>query len=300
MTGSSAPPPASRLPPPGGPRPHIVDSHVHLLPERLAAKIRKFFVDRGSPRLLYPYEREAALGELRRAGIARCWSLPYAHRGGVASGLNRWMAETFAGDPFVVPGATVHPEDDVEAVVREAIEELELPVFKLHCSVGKFAPDDRRLDPFWRRASDTGRPTVVHVGRAPGGTATDEEVGAVGRVAGRFPLARIIVAHFGAPAVAATLDLLRRTQHVYADLCPVVADPVELTRAAIAGLERRILFGSDTPTVAVSIEDSLERVRAWGLPPEDEAAVLGGTAERLIGGAPRTANQPAVSERPRA
>jgi uncharacterized protein len=278
----------------------ITDSHVHLLPERLAAKIRKFFVDRGSPRLLYPYECEAALGELRRAGIARCWSLPYAHRGGVASGLNRWMAQTFAGDRFVVPGATVHPEDDVEAVVREAIDELELPVFKLHCSVGGFAPDDRRLDPLWRRASETGRPVVVHAGSAPEGTATDEEVGAVGRTAGRFPRARIIVAHFGSPSVAATLDLLRRTENVYADLCPVVADPVELTRASIAGLERRILFGSDTPTVAVSIEDSLEQVRAWGLPAQEEAAVLGGTAEDLMGTAPPTTNQPAVSERTKA
>jgi uncharacterized protein len=275
----------------------ITDSHVHLLPDRLAAKIRKFFVDRGAPRFPYPYEHEAALRELRRAGIARCWSLPYAHRAGVASGLNRWMAQTFAGDPFVVPGATVHPEDDVEAVVREAIEELELPVFKLHCSVGGFAPDDRRLDPLWRRVSDTGRPTVVHAGGAPEGTATGEEVGAVGRVAERFPLARIIVAHFGSPAVAATLDLLRRTENVYADLCPVVADPVPLTRAAIAGLERRILFGSDTPTVAVSIEDSLERVRAWRLPAQEQAAVLGGTAEGLMDTRPRTANPSAVSER---
>jgi predicted TIM-barrel fold metal-dependent hydrolase len=182
-------------------------------------------------------------------------------------------------------------------VVREAIEELALPVFKLHCSVGGFAPDDRRLDPLWRQVSDSGKPTVVHAGRAPEGTATDEEVRAVGRTAERFPRARIIVAHFGSPSVAATLDLLRRTENVYADLCPVVADPVELTRASIAGLERRILFGSDTPTVAVSIEDSLERVRAWGLPAQEEAAVLGGTAEDLMGTAPWTANRPAVSER---
>src|ERR1700737_4316349 len=235
----------------------ITDSHVHLLPERLAAKIRKFFVDRGAPRLPYPYESQSALGELRRAGIARCWNLPYAHRGGVASGLNRWMAETFGGDRFVVPGATVHPEDDVEAVVREAIEELALQVFKLHCSVGGFAPDDRRLDPLWRQVSDTGRPTVVHAGSAPEGTATDEEVRPVGRPAERFPRARIIVAPFGSPSVAATLDLLRRTENVYADLCPVVADPVELTRASIAGLERRILFGSGPPTVPAPLEDSL-------------------------------------------
>ncbi|HLN58134.1 MAG TPA: amidohydrolase family protein, partial [Thermoanaerobaculia bacterium] len=69
---------------------------------------------------------------------------------------------------------------------------------------------------------------------------------------------------------------------VHADLTPVVADPVSLSRSAIAGLESRILFGSDTPTVAVSIEDSVARVRAWGLSPADEGAVLGGNADRLL------------------
>ena len=260
----------------------IVDSHVHLLPERLAAKIRKFFVDRGAPRLLYPYAPGAAREALVAAGVGRCWSLPYAHRGGVAASLNRWMAETFAGDAFVVPGATVHPDDDVAEVVAEAQETLGLSVFKIHCSVGRFSADDRRLDPLWRRVSASGSPVVVHPGSAHEGTATGEEVDAVARTASRWPEARIIVAHFGSPATAGTLELLSRTRSVHADLTPVVADPVSLPRSAIAGLESRILFGSDTPTVAVSIEDSVARVRAWGLPPADEGAVLGGNADRLL------------------
>jgi hypothetical protein len=261
----------------------IVDSHVHLLPERLAAKIRKFFVERGAPRLLYPYAPGAAREALVAAGVARCWSLPYAHRGGVAASLNRWMAETFAGDPFVVPGATVHPDDDVAEVVAEASDTFGLSVFKIHCSVGRFPADDRRLDPLWRRASETGSPVVVHPGSAHEGTATAEELDAVARTASRWPDATIIVAHFGSPATDRTLELLSRTRSVHADLTPVVADPVSIPRPAIAGLERRILFGSDTPTVAVSIEDSIARVRAWGLSPEDEGAVLGGNADRLLG-----------------
>ena len=196
----------------------------------------------------YPHAPREARRVLEEEGIGRCWNLPYAHRAGVAAPLNRWMAETWREDPFVVPGATVHPDDDVAAVVSEAIEELRLRVFKLHCSVGRFAP----------------------------------EIEAVAGVARRWPRARIVIAHFGSPAVAATLRLLRETPETYADLCPVVADPVALDRAAIAGLERRILFGSDTPTVAVSIEDSLSRVRAWNLDPADEEAILGGTAEGLI------------------
>ena len=260
----------------------IVDSHVHLLPERLAAKIRSFFVERGAPKLLYPYPPLEARSALVSAGIGLCWSLPYAHRGGVASGLNRWMAETFRADPFVVPGATVHPDDEVEAVVAEALDELRLPVFKLHCSVGRFSADDRRLDPLWRRVSACGAPVVVHAGSAHEGTATADEVETVGRTAARWPEATIIVAHFGSPSAARTLDLISSSRSVYADLCPVVADPVSLTRAEIAGVERRILFGSDTPTVAVSIEESLARVRAWRLPAGDEEAILGGTAQGLL------------------
>jgi uncharacterized protein len=273
----------------------IVDAHVHLLPERLAAKIRKFFVDRGAPPMPYPYTAESGREALIAAGIGRCWSLPYAHRAGVASPLNHWMADTFGRDPFVVPGATVHPDDDVEGVVAEAVE-LDLSVFKLHCSVGAFAPDDRRLDPLWRSVSDNGLPTVVHAGRAPEGTATEEEIDAIGRTAQRFPKARIVVAHFGSPAVARTLDWMRRLSNVYADLCPVVADPIDLTRGEIAGLERRILFGSDIPTVAVPIEDSIARVRAWGLDPSDGAAMLGGTAEELLGPAGRAARKSSSEE----
>ena len=272
----------------------IVDSHVHLLPERLAAKIRRFFEDRGAPRLLYPYAAQAARAALVSAGIGRCWTLPYAHRGGVASALNRWMAETFRSDPFVVPGATVHPDDDVAGVVAEAVE-LELPVFKLHCSVGRFAPDDPRLDPLWAAVSEGGHPVVVHGGSAPEGTAAPGEIEAIGRAAARWPDARIIVAHFGSPSERQTLDLLAKARSAFADLTPVVGEPVRVTGRDIAGFERRVLFGSDTPTVAVSIEDSLARVRGWGLSPADEAAVLGGNAEALVP-APRAAGRTAAGQ----
>jgi predicted TIM-barrel fold metal-dependent hydrolase len=259
----------------------IVDAHTHLLPERLAAAIRRFFVERGAPELVYPYAPHAARERLAASEVGRCWSLPYAHRAGVASGLNRWMAEEWAQDPFVVPGATVHPDDDVRAVVEEAVG-LGLRVFKLHCSVGDFAADDRRLDPLWSRVSETRHPVVVHVGRAHEGTATAEEVARIRRTAVRWPDARIIVAHCGSPAEQAALALVRESRSVYADLCPVVADPVNLARSEILGIERRILFGSDVPTTAVTVEDLVARVRAWKLGPEDEAAVLGGTADGLL------------------
>jgi predicted TIM-barrel fold metal-dependent hydrolase len=108
------------------------------------------------------------------------------------------------------------------------------------------------------------------------------EIEALGRVAHRWPDARIIVAHCGTPAVEATLALLRSTRSVYADLTPVTPMLAPITRTTIAGLERRLLFGSDAPNGTVSIEKAIAHIRTLELDPGDEAAVLGSTAEQLL------------------
>ena len=261
----------------------IVDAHTHLLPDRLALAIRSYFEERICSHLAYPPLSDASRAELRDRGVARCWTLPYAHRKDVASKFNRWAAETFASDPLVVPGATVHPEDSVSHVLDEALGELRLPLVKLHCSVGNFPADDPRLDPLWKRVSAEGRPVVVHAGRAVAGTTAEADIDCIARVAERWPDAKLIVAHCGSPAVSATLKLLRTSRSVYADLAPVVRDPIPLRADDIAGIEHRILFGSDMPNVAVRLEAGISQVMGWNLPDAACAAILGETADSLIG-----------------
>ena len=193
----------------------LVDANVHLLPDRLAAAIRRFFVERLPGYGRYPHEHVAARAAIAAAGVTRCWSLPYAHKPGMARDLNRWMAETFADDPLVVAGAALHPGDDVTANVADALDGLGLRVVKLHCSVGRFAADDAR----------------------------------------RWPEARIVIAHCAAPATAAALALLRSSRAVCADLTPVGPRLAPVSRDDLAGLEDRILFGSDAPNTGVDIEE---------------------------------------------
>jgi len=260
----------------------LVDAHVHLLPDRLAAAIRSF-LERGLPGyVLYPHQLDTARAALDAAGVTRCWSLPYAHKPGMARDLNRWMAETFTGDPLVVGGATLHPGDDVAAEVAEALDVLGLRLVKLHCSVGAFAADDERLDPLWRRVSDTGHPVVVHAGHALNGQTTAAELEPLERVARRWPEARIVLAHCGAPATGAALDLLRRAPALCADLTPVGPALAAVSRDQVAGLEHRLLFGSDAPNTGVAVEEAVAHVRGLGLDVAAEAAILGGNAERLL------------------
>ncbi len=260
----------------------IVDAHTHLLPDRLGRAIRAYFLQALPPEA-FPYAPEADLAHaaLRAAGVDRCWTLAYVRRPGSAPALNRWMAETWRHDALVEPAGTVHPGDDVAAVVDEALD-LELRLFKLHCAVGSFSLDDERLRPLWERVSDRGLPVVVHLGHSPAGPTEPEELATLDRVAAAWPEARIVLAHLAAPSVQEALTLLRRHRSLHADLTPVVFHPVPVSPRALDGLTHKILFGSDLPSLGLSFAEVVAHVRTLGLTPEQERAVFAGNADRLV------------------
>ena len=265
----------------------IVDSHVHLLPSPLSDKVRAFFEAHICRDLVYPIEHRTVLDALARAGIGEVWSLPYSHKRDIAAGLNAASAETvraLAGHPIrVIGGATIHPEDEApERLLRDAFEREGLRVLKLHCSVGRFDADDRRLDPTWEFVSAHRIPVVVHLGHATSGHTSGEELRPIARVAERFPEARLIIAHCGHPAMEQALDLVEHHAQMYADLTPVVTDPVCPPAERIARVAHKLLFGSDAPNVAIPVERSLAALRALGLGPSVEDNLFGGTARRLV------------------
>ncbi|HZJ52959.1 MAG TPA: amidohydrolase family protein [Myxococcaceae bacterium] len=260
----------------------IVDAHTHLLPGRLGRAIRAYFTQAIPPES-FPYapEPELAHAALRAAGVARCWSLPYVRRAGSAHTLNRWMAETWRSDPLVEPAGTVHPGDDVTAVVDEALA-LDLRLFKLHCAVGDFSLGDERLGPLWARVSDRGFPVVVHLGHSPLGPTEPDELATLERVATAWPEARIVLAHLAAPSVQEALEMLHRHPSLHADLTPVLFHPVPVRPGDLAGMTEKILFGSDLPSLGLPFAEVVAHVRGLGLTPEEEQAVFAGNADRLV------------------
>lgn len=265
----------------------IVDSHVHLLPDRLATKIRAFFDQHISTTLAYPLDHATILEMLHREGIDTVWTLPYAHKGAVAAGMNAAsaviVAEQSGGPITVVGGATVHPHDSHPAViVEEALDQHGLRVLKLHCSVGNFEADDPAFASVWALVAERRMPVVIHLGHAVSGHTQADELASVERLARRFPEARIIIAHCGHVAGPRTLDLLETYPSVYADLTPVVTEPVALPAERVQGLASKLLFGSDAPNVALTVRQSLDHLDSFGLDAPAKAAILGGNARRLI------------------
>ena len=106
----------------------------------------------------------------------------------------------------------------------------------------------------------------------------------VGLVAAEFPDVPLIVPHLGSfaddwRAHVAVIDLLLRFPNVYTDTSGIKRFDylVEAVRRAGPG---KVIFGSDGPWLHPGLE--LAKVRALGLAPADEAAILGGTILRLI------------------
>jgi predicted TIM-barrel fold metal-dependent hydrolase len=266
----------------------VVDSHVHLLPGRLGQKVRAFF-DAGVSStftLAYPNDHPVVIETLASEGVDAIWTLPYAHKAGVAEGLNAASAETvtqFAQSPVrVIGGLTIHPADENPvAIVRQAVDVLGLRVLKLHCSVGNFAVDDVRLEPVFTFASERHLPAVVHLGHNVNGRTDAEELPAIGEIADKFPGMPLILAHCGHHAAPEAIALMDLHPSLHADLTPVVTEHPTITAEHIARHPDRILFGSDCPNTTLSVTACIAWLTNMNVPQDVLQKVLGGNALRL-------------------
>lgn len=244
----------------------VIDTHTHLLPDRLAQKIRAFFDEHLAGSLAYEAVNSDVIESHASHGVTEVWNLPYAHIGDMSSKLNADIAKLSAAistdQVKVRPGCTAHPEDeDPAAIVREAITEHGAVVCKLHCSVGRYDVDDSRLDSLYDTLAELSVPVVIHLGHNVTGMTATEEIAPLLRVAERHPDTTLIAAHCGHSAANAVVDAMLTHANIWADTAPVVQHPIPLDGALLAGVADRILFGSDAPNVGLHLQEQLDHVR---------------------------------------
>jgi hypothetical protein len=259
-----------------------IDSHIHAFPERLALAVRERLNERGQ------LNAGPLLGDVAQAvrdgGFDGAWVLPYAHRAGVAASINEWASREIPRYPWLVPGATFHPDDpNLPDLVTAAFGPQGLRVVKLHCSVGAFSPADSRLNPLWLAASEARIPVVVHAGQVGGGETLDSEVRELEPVLAAHPRLRLVLAHAGHPATSVALDLMARFDNLYADLTPVWTDRVAITVDDLRRFPGRFLFGSDAPNNPTAAEEQAAEWARSGLSEDELGLILGGTADLLAG-----------------
>lgn len=290
----SAPP----APPPDAPRdpllrrpraPVRVDCHTHLFPERLFAAIRRWF-DGAGWRIPYPYRTAEVLAQLRGFGVEQVWALTYAHRPGVAAGVNRWLGGLAAREPLVRGFFSVHPEDDdPAALAREALDRHGLSGLKLHAEVQKLAVDDRRLDPVFDLLQERGVPCLLHSGDAPYPRPMPHL--SWRRVEARLrrnPRLVAVVAHLGANQTEHYLRLCDEYPGLHLDtsfaLFPGANIQKTIDFERLKTYRHRLLFGSDFPNLTFGYADQADRWWELSWVRQDAEGFFGGRARDLLRG----------------
>jgi hypothetical protein len=274
--------------------PGLVDVHVHFLPERVQAKVWKFFEDAEAhygahwPVAYALPDDVARLAVLERLGVRAFPTLPYPHRPGMAAWLNDWSAEFAAAHPRVIQSATFFPEPEAPFYVAEALDRG-ARIFKVHVQVGNFDPRHRLLDPVWARLEETGTPVVIHCGSGPlAGEHTGPQP--VTGLLERYPGLQLVIAHLGMPEYREFLDLAERYERVHLDTTMFATDFTErlmpFNRAdlpRLSALQDRVLLGSDFPSIPYPYAHQLAALHRLGLGEEWLRAVLWGNGARLFG-----------------
>jgi len=270
----------------------VVDAHVHLMPERLTTAIRKSLHKQTGWEISQPATREGIEKTLREAGIERYLALPYAHKPGIARDLNEWLLSKASESEMIVPFATVHGNDDVEEVVREAFEAGSRGL-KFHCPVQRSGPADDRLEPAFQLAAAYNRPILFHAGTAP----LYKESPYVGaeqfeEFLASYPEVKAASAHMGTYEWEAFVELTREYDNAFLDTCFAMSteatmymnfDPTVIPDTVFEELSGSIMYGSDFPQLPYSYSAEREGLLSRDLSKETYRDIFERTVSRFLG-----------------
>lgn len=242
----------------------IVDSHVHLFPDNLFDAIWKQFSVKYGWTVLHHLYHDKCIEYLRARDVSLIIFSNYAHKRGVAKGLNEWNTRVIDRFPGVYCFGAYHPDDeDSLQMAEKLLRHPKVLGFKLQHLVQSFYPDDERLFPLYEMIIRSGKRILFHVGTAP---FRSEFVGIshFRKVLKRYPELSATVAHMGAYEYEEFFELLDMYPQLYMDttyaFLPDIPMCYDLGPEYLERYKDRILYGSDFPNVIFPREIEIENL----------------------------------------
>ncbi|KXS19128.1 hypothetical protein M427DRAFT_469379 [Gonapodya prolifera JEL478] len=246
----------------------VVDAHVHVFPEKLMKAVQAFF------RQFYaPVAYEGHTGSfLLSHGVSHVVLISYAHKDGIAQGLNEYTLslvkeyEKVFGAGAATGLATVHPgEKGAAGVVDEAIRSG-LKGIKMHAHVQACRVNDPRMMEIYPVLVKHNAPILVHAGTLPNVAIPAKQLDDtrdvchpdfVREVLERFPTLKMVIPHLGRGETEEYLKLMDKHPNLYLDTTTCFTSPTysDLSldpsplRAAILRFPDNVLYGSDFPNI---------------------------------------------------
>jgi uncharacterized protein len=205
------------------------------------------------------------------------------------------LSGLWVDDQYVAEQVAAHPDERIgflsldptqpgwEDELREGHRVLGLRGIKIMPMYAGFYPQDDRLDPLWKYATEHHLPVLLHTGttfiaQAPLDCTLPRHIDAVAR---RFPEVRIVMAHLGHPYEGEAVVVARKHPHVYCDISALHYRPFQFYHALMLvqeyGVWHKLLFGTDYPFTTVDatlaglrgLNDMLEGTRLPRLDPAE-------------------------------
>ena len=240
----------------------IIDCHCH------AGKGEGLLNHWSTDAPIEPYLRRARAAGIDKTVILAAQHTDYAR-------ANEGVARIAARYPRrFIPFACVHARRDagrIRKMVGHAVTRWGFRGIKVH---GHEAPATREVA---ETARALGLPVLYDVAGRPY---------LIEMIAAEYPDVNFIIPHLGSfaddwRAHRQVIDQIARLPNVYADTSGVKRFDY-VVQAVERGGAGKVLFGSDGPWLHPALE--LQKIKLLGLPPRDEALVLGGNLLRLITG----------------
>lgn len=260
----------------------IIDTHVHIYPDQVAAKVAATI---GLPSEVSHPERLTAQGIVasqKRAGISLSVNLPVATRAEHVEGTNAF-AQTKMPEG-VISFASIHPDTPNPGSALRELKDRGFKGVKFHPEFQNFKLDDSRVQVIWREMSALGLIAYFHAGGDRSfGPPFKTEPRDFANLAAAFPLLRIVAAHMGGYQMwyASETDLCGRA-NLYLDSSWMLAlcDPKQCVRMIRRHGAEKILFATDAPW-----REPIDDVRAFldlPLTEDERELILHGNAEKLL------------------
>jgi len=178
----------------------------------------------------------------------------YAHKKGMAKGLNGWNLKVLEEYPELYCFAAYHPDDDdALGMARSLLDHPRILGFKLQLLVQMFYPHDERLFPLYEMVIEKGKRLLLHVGNGPIGNSfvgIDNFI----KLLEKYPDLPANVAHMGGFEYGEFIRLLDHFPNICLDttwaFLPQSGFMFDQKKEVLEAHKNRIIYGSDFPILS--------------------------------------------------
>lgn len=266
--------------------PPIIDFHAHAFPDQVAARAIPALEHAGQVTALLDGRLDSLLASMDRAGIAQSVLCSIATRPEQFASILSWSAAIRSDR--IIPFPSVHPAASEAVAQIAAIRAAGFLGIKMHPYYQEFVLDEERMWPLYEAMAAAGLILVMHTGFDIG-FPRDRlcDPAKIARVIERVPQLTLVATHLGAWDDWDAVEELLIGRPLYMDISYSLQflDPARARRMVRSHPAGYVLFGSDSPWADQG--EVVGLLKALALDADEEAAILGTNAARLLAGGDR-------------